>query len=148
MQEQLQLYEAEQPLLQALLDDESLDAFVDDHSEKFKAYSADGEQSLEWGACHMAYVKLVEQVTMSEIICVCEPDQAQSPRGESTHEATLWLAGVYSGEGRAPGVPTAGTLSSGRVLAGLARGLGRDEVHRRLPRAPHLHLSSSPIPAT
>ena len=49
-------------VLQALLDDESLDAFVDDHSEKFKAYSADGEQSLEWGACHMAYVKLVEGI--------------------------------------------------------------------------------------
>ena len=49
-------------VLQALLDDESLDAFVDDHSEKFKAYTADGEQSLEWGACHMAYVKLVEGI--------------------------------------------------------------------------------------
>ena len=47
-------------VLQALHDDERLDEFVDDHSEKFHDYDADGEQSLEWGSLHAEYVALVE----------------------------------------------------------------------------------------
>ena len=48
-------------VLQALHDDEALDNFVDDHSERFQDYEADGEQLLEWGSLHREYVVLVER---------------------------------------------------------------------------------------
>jgi hypothetical protein len=47
-------------VLQALHDDERLDEFVDDHSEKFRDYDQSQEQSLEWGSLHTEYVALVE----------------------------------------------------------------------------------------
>ena len=48
-------------VLQALHDDEALDNFVDEHSERFEDYSVDGEQQLEWGSLHGEYVALVER---------------------------------------------------------------------------------------
>ena len=52
-------------VLQALHDDESLDEFVDEHSEKFRDYEPEGEQSLAWGSLHAEYVELVERVLES-----------------------------------------------------------------------------------
>ena len=48
-------------VLQALHDEEALDEFVDEHSEKFLDYAADAEQPLEWGSLHVEYVALVER---------------------------------------------------------------------------------------
>lgn len=48
-------------VLQALLDEEDLDEFVDDHAPKFADYHPDSEQSLEWGGLHLSYVAIVER---------------------------------------------------------------------------------------
>lgn len=78
-------------VLQALHDDESLDEFVDEHSEKFRDYEPDGEQSLAWGSLHMEYVALVERVLESvlesgkgsadDLYALLE-SQKDTPRGE------------------------------------------------------------------
>ena len=54
-------------VLQAIIDDDTLDDFVDAHSENFKDYDADGEQSLEWGSLHREYVAHVEH-TLSTVL--------------------------------------------------------------------------------
>lgn len=48
-------------VVQALHDDEEIDAFVNDNSVKFSEYDPSSEQSLEWGSLHIAYVSIVER---------------------------------------------------------------------------------------
>ena len=52
-------------VLQALHDNETLDEFVDEHSDKFRDYHPDGEQSLAWGSLHVEYVSIVEHALES-----------------------------------------------------------------------------------
>ena len=99
-------------VLQALHDDESLDEFVDEHSEKFLDYDPEGEQSLAWGTLHAEYVELVERVLGRSLravvgarrICMPARCSCDSLRGQR------FLDKLYATPASMPSTPPCSTL--------------------------------------
>ena len=46
--------------MESLYDFDELDEYIDDHCGLFVDYIGGAEQRLEWGCCHLEYVRLVE----------------------------------------------------------------------------------------